>query len=92
MTLFFIFDDLIVDPTVCVGTLEKVDISQDLLDIRLPSRDVSTAASDSMRERGLQARIDKYTKATTSANVREELGSVEEKMMKVVQFLLVLTL
>ncbi|CAK8677709.1 unnamed protein product [Clavelina lepadiformis] len=61
---------------------KPVGLSQDLLDIKLPERDVTTphtSSGDAFRQRGLDERIDKYSHTVVSSIVRDELGNIESK-------------
>ena len=61
----------------------KVNLSQDLLDVKLPSRDLSTPSSDSLRGRGIEERMEKYVHSIATSSAREELGKPEMKIFEV---------
>ena len=61
----------------------KASISQDLLDVKLPSRDIATPASESLSRMGIQERIEKYAHSSVTSLVRDELGSLESKINQV---------
>jgi len=51
-------------------------VADDLLDLKLPDRDVASP----FHQRAVEERMTKYSHAAISSTVRDELGSIEEKM------------